>query len=56
MLGKNQAKRRIIFLKLEKKGYIDAQVSQKLSEDYQGLIKGINGYVNYLKRKRGDGR
>jgi four helix bundle protein len=42
--------------KMEQKGYIDKLVSQKLFDDYQGLIRGINGYINYIKRKRGDER
>lgn len=42
--------------KMEKKGYLDAKTSQKLSDEYQRLIKGINGYINYLKHKRGDKR
>lgn len=43
-------------LKMEAKAYINQQLSQKLFEDYLGLIKGINGYINYLRRKRGDTR
>lgn len=42
--------------KMEKKGYVDTRTSQKMCEDYQKLIKGINGYINYLKHKRGDER
>ena len=42
--------------KMEKKGYIDTGTSLKMCEDYQKLIKGINGYINYLRRKRGDKR
>jgi len=40
--------------KMEKKNYIETKNSQRLFDDYQRLIKGINGYINYLKRKRGD--
>lgn len=40
--------------KMEKKEYIDVKTSQRISDEYQRLIKGINGYVNYLKRRRGD--
>lgn len=43
-------------LKMERKGYIGKEISGKLFEDYQGLIRGINGYINYLRRKRGDER
>jgi len=42
--------------KMEKKNYIDVNASQKFWDDYQSVIKGINGYINYLKRKRGDER
>jgi four helix bundle protein len=40
--------------KMEKKGYLDISSAQKLFDDYQGLIRGINGYINYIKKKRGD--
>ena len=43
-------------LKMERKGYISKEASDKLFEDYQVLIRGINGYITYLKKKRGDGR
>lgn len=43
-------------LKMESKGYIGKEISNKLFEDYQNLIRGINGYINYLKNKRGDKR
>lgn len=39
--------------KMEKKGYIDPKLSQILFEDYQKLIKGINGYITYLRHKGG---
>lgn len=41
-------------IKMEKKNYIKREVAENLFNEYVGLIKGINGYVNYLKRKRGD--
>ena len=41
-------------LKMEKKGYINKDIFQGLFNDYQLLIRGINGYINYLKRRRGD--
>lgn len=43
-------------LKMENKKYIKKEVSERLFVEYQGLIRGINGYINYLKRKRGDKR
>lgn len=43
-------------LKMEKKGYITKEHSEKLFEDYLQLMRGINGYINYLKTKRGDRR
>jgi four helix bundle protein len=42
--------------KMEQKKYIDKKLSQKLFDEYQQLIRGINGYVSYLKKKRGDER
>lgn len=41
-------------LKMEKKGYIKNEVFQKLFDNYQQLIRGINGYINYLRKRRGD--
>ncbi|MDD5382089.1 MAG: four helix bundle protein [Candidatus Margulisbacteria bacterium] len=41
-------------IKMEKKYYIKREVAENLFNEYLILIKGINGYVNYLKRKRGD--
>jgi four helix bundle protein len=43
-------------LKMERKGYIGKDVSENLFYEYQGVILGINGFVNYIKRKRGDRR
>ena len=43
-------------LKMEMKGYINKELSERLFNKYQGLIKGINGFINYLKHKRGDNR
>jgi len=43
-------------LKMEKKGYIKNDLAERLFNEYQKLIQGINGYINYLKRKRGDKR
>ena len=43
-------------LKMEKKGYISNELFQKVFDEYEQIIRGINGYINYIKRKRGDGR
>lgn len=43
-------------LKMERKGYLSAEISQRLFQDYQALMRGLNGYINYLKSKRGDKR
>lgn len=43
-------------IKMERKGYIKGDISKNLFDDYQELMRGINGYINYLKRKRGDKR
>lgn len=43
-------------LKMEMKDYIDKKTSEELFDDYQQLIRGINGYISYIKRKRGDCR
>lgn len=40
--------------KMQKKGYIDPRSASELFDEYQKVIKGINGFVNYLKNKRGD--
>jgi four helix bundle protein len=38
-------------LKMERKGYIGSEVSQRLFQEYQLLIRGLNGYINYLRAK-----
>jgi len=43
-------------LKMQIKNYLPKELSEKLVQDYQSLIKGINGYINYLKSKRDDPR
>ena len=43
-------------LKMQSKKYINEGISRGLFDNYQRLIRGINGYVSYLKRKRGDKR
>ena len=41
-------------LKMEMKSYIEKEISEKLFNNYQQLIRGINGYISYIRRKRGD--
>ncbi|OGB90370.1 hypothetical protein A2625_05670 [candidate division WOR-1 bacterium RIFCSPHIGHO2_01_FULL_53_15] len=41
-------------IKMATKRYIKRETAENLFNEYLILIKGINGYVNYLKRKRGD--
>lgn len=43
-------------LKMARKSYIKQDVAENLFQQYQTLIKGVNGYINYLKNKRGDVR
>lgn len=38
-------------LKMEKKGYIGRELSQRLFQEYQLLIRGLNGYINYIRTK-----
>ena len=38
--------------KLSGKEYIDPKKSQSWVEEYEGIIRGINGYVRYIKRKK----
>ncbi|MDI6733411.1 MAG: four helix bundle protein [Planctomycetota bacterium] len=42
--------------KLEGKGYITKEVSDELFGKYTGLIKGINGFINYIRKKRDRGK
>lgn len=37
---------------LESKKYINSSLAKELKDDYEGLIKGINAYVNYIRDKR----
>ncbi|MFH1702682.1 MAG: four helix bundle protein [Nitrospirota bacterium] len=39
--------------KLEGKAYLDSKTSQAWIEEYEEVIRGINGYVNYIRSKRG---
>ena len=42
--------------KLEGKEYLDSKRSQKWVEAYEEVIRGINGYIRYVRGKRGDKR
>ena len=42
--------------KMEGKKYISTEKSNELISRYEGLIKGINGYINYIKRKKQEER
>ncbi len=37
--------------KMNGKGYISRSVADSLILDYEGLIRGINGMINYIKEK-----
>jgi four helix bundle protein len=39
--------------KLSGKNYLDSQQSQKWVEDYEEVIRGINGYIRYIREKKG---
>lgn len=36
----------------ESKKYIKTNLAEELNKDYEGLIKGINAYINYVRDKR----
>lgn len=38
--------------KMEGKKYITSQTSRELISEYEGLIKGINAFINSIKKKR----
>lgn len=38
---------------LSGKNYIKTEIAQKWIEKYEEVIRGINGYVNYIRDKRG---
>lgn len=42
--------------KMETKGYITSEAADSLIARYENLIKGINGYINYIKKKRSGGK
>lgn len=39
--------------KLSGKGYFDSQQSQSWVEEYEEVIRGINGYIRYTREKKG---
>jgi four helix bundle protein len=39
--------------KLSGKDYLDSEQSQKWVEEYEEVIRGINGYVRYIREKKG---
>ena len=39
--------------KLSGKNYLDAEQSQKWVERYEEVVRGINGYIRYIREKKG---
>ncbi|MBN2315398.1 MAG: four helix bundle protein [Sedimentisphaerales bacterium] len=39
--------------KLAGKSYLDGSQSQKWVEQYEEVIRGVNGYIRYIKEKKG---
>jgi four helix bundle protein len=39
--------------KLSGKNYLDSEQSQMWVEEYEEVIRGINGYINYIRKKKG---
>ena len=39
--------------KLRGKGYLDSEQSQRWVEQYEEIIRGINGYTRYIREKKG---
>jgi len=39
--------------KLSGKGYLDSEQSQRWVEQYEEVIRGINGYIRYIREKKG---
>jgi len=39
--------------KISGKGYLDSELSQKWVEEYEEVIRGINGYTRYIREKKG---
>jgi four helix bundle protein len=42
--------------KLSAKGYINQERAQEMVGKYEEIIRGINGFVNYIRKKRGTKR
>lgn len=40
--------------KLSGKKYLGSEQAQRWVEDYEEIIRGINGYIRYIRKKRGD--
>lgn len=41
---------------LSGKGYLDTEQSQKWVEEYEEVIRGINGFTRYIRKKKGTKR
>ena len=39
--------------KLSGKGYLNSEQSQSWVEEYEEVIRGINGYIRYIREKKG---
>ena len=39
--------------KISGKGYLDSELSQRWVEEYEEVIRGINGYIRYVREKKG---
>ena len=39
--------------KISGKGYLDSELSQRWVEEYEEVIRGINGYTRYIREKKG---
>jgi four helix bundle protein len=39
--------------KISRKDYLDPRQSQRWVEEYEEVIRGINGYVRYVRQKKG---
>jgi len=39
--------------KLSGKGYLDSEQSQRWVESYEEVLRGINGYIRYIREKKG---
>ena len=39
--------------KISGKGYLDSELSQRWVEEYEEVLRGINGYTRYIREKKG---